>query len=108
MSIAQHLIAVVDADRGGPFDRGADSQQVIVPGWLAIADLGTGQHQQKALVLQVLVVNARHPQEFDTGLLEVHQIVRMVQQPHAVRLCIAHPDLDLAAGHPFLLHPVTE
>ena len=46
----------------------------------------------------VLVRRPERPQQLRPGLLEVDEVVRVVQQPHPVRLGVPHPDLDLAAG----------
>ena len=70
----------------------------------AVADLDLRQHQQEALVLQVAVESAARAQQFGAALLEVDEVVRVVQQAHAVRLGVADADRDFA-GQRLLMVP---
>src|SRR5205085_11727042 len=70
----------------------------IVSGRLAVAHLDLHQHQEEALVLDVAVGPPHLPQQFGPALLEVDQVVRMVQEAHAVGLGVADADGNLA-GH---------
>src|SRR6516162_7650016 len=90
---------MLDLDQRRSHDGGVQRQEVIVAGGAAVAHLDTRQDEQKTLVFQIAVGDSLRAQQLGPALLEVHQVVRVVQETHAIRLGVADANGDLAAEH---------
>src|SRR5262249_2096575 len=104
-AVAQQLVTMIDAHRRRALDDGPQGQEVVEVHRTPVLHLDPGNDKIVTLVLDVLVGMALRPKQLDAALLEIEQIVRLVQQAHAIRLGVADANGDLPGGHRLSLSP---
>ena len=96
-AVTQDLVLVHDLDMGDPRYRGAHGQHVVViSGPLEFA-ADVDDHQEMSRVFDLAIGDPAVAEHLRPGHLEVDEVIRVVQEAHAVRLGIAHADRDLVA-----------
>ena len=96
-AVAQHLVTVHDLDVRDPRHGRPDRQQVVVVrGPLELA-ADVDDHQEMAAVLDLAIRDPALAEHLGPGHLEVDEVVRVVQEPHAVGLGVADADGDFVA-----------
>src|SRR5690606_11011172 len=74
--------------------------KVVIPGGSVVADGGLGHGKEDAAPLQLGVRRQSFPDEFRSRDLAPHEIVRVVDDAHLIRLRVADADLDRRAVPP--------
>ena len=96
-AVAQDLVLVHDLDVSHLRDRRAHGQDVVVLRRPLELATDVDDHQEVTAVLDLAIRDAPLAEHLGPSHLEINEVIRMVQEPHAIRLGITHADRHLVA-----------